>query len=253
MQRILPRIAERDGTPRVAFDAARHLASCVDCAAELLRLRELNGLLDRMPFAEVPDSFPKRVLRALRTKGGAGAILVALLALGTGGGAMTFGGGSGSILTLLAGPVAGGDGNPRGARPRRPLPALRPAGKPRGRGLRRAAGGRRRIAGAPLGAGAGPSRRRRLRRVVGGLRLRRAAVPARAAPRGQDRRLAPRRPGASPPSARALPVPPCEIRDKPLFFSQIRPIPVSLTPFTAKSIFDLRSAIDASSAARRSR
>ena len=78
MSPLLPRIAERDGSPRVALDTARHLAYCAGCAAELLRLREINGLLDSLPPREVPDSFPGRILRAIRSKGGGVLALVVL-------------------------------------------------------------------------------------------------------------------------------------------------------------------------------
>ncbi len=83
MQGVLPGLAEREGTPRLALEAARHLASCVSCAETLLRLRALGGLLDRLPKAEVPRSFARRVLRALPRKGvGAGVVVLAALACG---------------------------------------------------------------------------------------------------------------------------------------------------------------------------
>jgi len=81
MQAVLPALAEREGTPRVAFQAAKHLAICVTCAERLLRLRELNGLLDRLPDEEVPPSFTRRVLRALPRKLGASSGIVVLAAL----------------------------------------------------------------------------------------------------------------------------------------------------------------------------
>lgn len=80
MNGVLPGLAEREGTPRVALDAARHLASCKVCAEALLRLRATSGLLDRLPKAEVPAGFARRVLRALPVKGGALTIL--LLSMG---------------------------------------------------------------------------------------------------------------------------------------------------------------------------
>jgi hypothetical protein len=82
MAPILPRIAERDGTPRVALEAARHLARCAGCAEQLLRLRELNGLLDALPPREVPAGFSRGVLRALRSKAGGGLALLLLAGLG---------------------------------------------------------------------------------------------------------------------------------------------------------------------------
>jgi anti-sigma factor RsiW len=85
MQAVLPALAEREGTPRVAFHAAKHLATCVSCAERLLRLRELNGLLDRIPDEEVPPSFTRRVLRALPRKiGGAGGLVVLAALAGRG-------------------------------------------------------------------------------------------------------------------------------------------------------------------------
>lgn len=81
MQAVLPAIAEREGTPRVALHAAKHLSTCVACAERLLHLRELNGLLDRLPDEEVPTSFVRRVLRALPRKAGAGGGLIVFAAL----------------------------------------------------------------------------------------------------------------------------------------------------------------------------
>jgi anti-sigma factor RsiW len=81
MQAVLPALAEREGTPRVAFHAAKHLAMCTSCAERLLRLRELNGLLDRLPEEEIPTSFTRRVLRGLPRKLGASGGLVVLAAL----------------------------------------------------------------------------------------------------------------------------------------------------------------------------
>src|SRR5262249_34399235 len=81
MQAVLPALAEREGTPRVAFHAAKHLATCASCAERLLRLRELNGLLDKLPDEEVPPSFTRRVLRALPRKLGGASGLVVLAAL----------------------------------------------------------------------------------------------------------------------------------------------------------------------------
>jgi len=81
MQGVLPALAEREGTPRVAFHAAKHLATCVPCAEQLLRLRELNGMLDRLPDEEVPPTFARRVLRALPRKLGGIGGLVAVAAL----------------------------------------------------------------------------------------------------------------------------------------------------------------------------
>ena len=94
MQAVLPALAEREGTPRVAFAAAKHLATCALCAERLLRLRELNGLLDRLPDEEVPPSFTRRVLRALPRKlGGASGIVVlaALAGRGPAHAALSFG------------------------------------------------------------------------------------------------------------------------------------------------------------------
>lgn len=81
MQVALPALAEREGTPRVALQAAKHLSICRACAERLLQLRELNGLLDRIPEEDVPSSFARRVLRALPRKLGAGSGLVVLAAL----------------------------------------------------------------------------------------------------------------------------------------------------------------------------
>lgn len=82
-RKVLPRIAERDGAPRVALETARHLAGCMECAGELLRLRELSGLLDRIPIREVPVSFSRQVLRSLRSKRGMGFILLVTALAGT--------------------------------------------------------------------------------------------------------------------------------------------------------------------------
>ena len=82
MQAVLPGLAEREGTPRVALHAARHLATCPSCAEALLRLREVNGLLDRLPQAEVPSSFARRILRALPRDARWGASVALFLALG---------------------------------------------------------------------------------------------------------------------------------------------------------------------------
>jgi anti-sigma factor RsiW len=107
MRGILPALAEREGTPRVALEAARHLAACRSCAAELMRLRELNGLLDRLPRTEVPASFPRRVLRSLRSRGMIGLVLLILGAAGTAGGAITMGFSPRMILRLMADPLEG--------------------------------------------------------------------------------------------------------------------------------------------------
>jgi anti-sigma factor RsiW len=98
MQAVLPGLAEREGTPRVALHAARHLASCALCAEALMRLRQINGLLDRLPVAEVPTSFTRRLLRALPKDVRWGAGVVLLLALGWGSEALPAG---------LTAPIAG--------------------------------------------------------------------------------------------------------------------------------------------------
>ena len=105
MGRILPPLAEREGTPRVALEAARHLAMCPSCAGELLRLREVNGLLDRLPRAEVPASFPRYVLRAIRTKGGAVVIVLLVLALGALGSGLAAGPSVDTIASALRDPL----------------------------------------------------------------------------------------------------------------------------------------------------
>ena len=85
MQAVLPALAEREGTPRVAFQAAKHLATCAACAERLLQLRELNGLLDKLPEEEVPPTFARRVLRALPRKlGGVGGLVVLATLAGRG-------------------------------------------------------------------------------------------------------------------------------------------------------------------------
>ena len=81
MHAVLPALAEREGTPRVALQAAKHLSMCKGCAERLLRLRQLNGLLDDLPEEDIPTSFTRRVLRALPRKLGAGSGLVVLAAL----------------------------------------------------------------------------------------------------------------------------------------------------------------------------
>ena len=94
MQAVLPALAEREGTPRVALHAAKHLATCLSCAERLLRLRELNGLLDTLPEEEVPPSFARRVIRALPRKLGASSgivVLAALIGRGPGHAAVHFG------------------------------------------------------------------------------------------------------------------------------------------------------------------
>ncbi|PYR52616.1 MAG: hypothetical protein DMF89_02175 [Acidobacteria bacterium] len=100
----LARLAASDAAPRLALDVARHLGLCVACAETLLRLREMNGLLDRLPRVEVPASFTERVLRALPSKRrllGGGLVLVVLAGLGAA--ASTAGSGS-SILSRFADP-----------------------------------------------------------------------------------------------------------------------------------------------------
>jgi anti-sigma factor RsiW len=80
---ILAQLASSEGTPRIALDAARHLSRCSECAATLLRMRELNGLLDHIPKVDVPSSFTRRVMRAVPGKvrwGGGALILVAAAA-----------------------------------------------------------------------------------------------------------------------------------------------------------------------------
>ena len=105
-RKFLPRIAERDGAPRVALETARHLAGCVACAGELLRLRELSGLLDRIPQPDVPASFPGRVLRALRSKRGAGILAVFVsIAAGMGGSAIGLRPSAGSVTSVLTDPI----------------------------------------------------------------------------------------------------------------------------------------------------
>src|SRR5258705_497704 len=85
MQAVLPGLAEREGLPRVALEAARHLAACGSCAEILLRLRVLNGLRDDLPKAEVPATFARGIMRPLPSnKGrvGGGLVLVASLSRG---------------------------------------------------------------------------------------------------------------------------------------------------------------------------
>ena len=84
MQAVLPALAEREGPPRVALEAARHLSGCGACAEILLRLRVLHGLLDDLPAAEIPPTFARRVLRALpsnKWKVGGGLGVVVLISL----------------------------------------------------------------------------------------------------------------------------------------------------------------------------
>lgn len=85
LEPVLARIAGSEAAPRLALDAARHLGRCVSCAERLLRMREMSGLLDRIPQIEVPAAFTQRVLRALpkigRTAGRA-LVLVAAAVLG---------------------------------------------------------------------------------------------------------------------------------------------------------------------------
>jgi len=107
MNELLPALAEREGTPRVAIDAARHLAGCRRCAAELMRLRELNGLLDRLPRAHVPASFPRRVLRTLKSRGMIGAILLGLCLAGAAGGALSMGLSPRTVLRVAGDPLEG--------------------------------------------------------------------------------------------------------------------------------------------------
>lgn len=80
---LLARMAWCEGTPKIALDAARHLARCAACAETLIRLREMVGLLDRVPKVEVPASFTRRVMRAIprKARGAVSLLIVALITL----------------------------------------------------------------------------------------------------------------------------------------------------------------------------
>ena len=106
MSGVLPGLAEREGLPRVALEAARHLATCGACAESLMRLRSLNGLLDDLPKTEVPATFARRVMRALpahKWKVGGGLVLALFLSLA--GTAATLGIPGASLPSFLTDPI----------------------------------------------------------------------------------------------------------------------------------------------------
>jgi hypothetical protein len=105
MEAALPALAEREGAPRVALEAARHLSMCGGCAERLLRLRALHAMLDELPAAEVPASFARRVLRALPSKGKIGAGFAILIALMLAGGAASVSTPIGSLSSSISDPI----------------------------------------------------------------------------------------------------------------------------------------------------
>jgi hypothetical protein len=95
MEPLLARIAASEAAPRLALEAARHLAHCRSCAAALLRMRQLSGMLDSLPQVDPAPGFARRVLNAVQKKarGAAGAILLVLLPAAAGGLIVFSGGG----------------------------------------------------------------------------------------------------------------------------------------------------------------
>jgi hypothetical protein len=88
MDVVLSRLSSREAAPRIALEAARHLAHCRPCAAALVRMREVDSLLDKLPRAEVSPTFTARVMRSLprraRKLGGGALVITALVLAGAG-------------------------------------------------------------------------------------------------------------------------------------------------------------------------
>lgn len=105
IQPILARLAGCEGAPRVALDAARHLAGCPACAETLLRMRQVSTMLDHLPKMEVPRTFAERVLKSLPKRAGqvGGTLVLALFALA--GVAASVGGSGGSLWRTLGSPI----------------------------------------------------------------------------------------------------------------------------------------------------
>jgi len=95
MEPLLERIAASEAPPRLALEAARHLAHCRSCAAALLRMRDLAGMLDALPQVDPAPGFARRVLEVVQKKARrtAGAILLVLLPAAAGGLIVFTGGG----------------------------------------------------------------------------------------------------------------------------------------------------------------